>query len=113
MQLTNLYLLEPNLVVLLGFSHYKTYNSSLFFNIYLVPVKNNIYSNNVRFPVMISYNQSPEELIKSEANCTFMEEVALSNYKYSCEVYEDSNEDTANIKPIKVIPDLLFDPGKI
>ena len=108
MELTDLYQLEPNLVVLLGFSHYKTYNSSLFFNIYLVPVKNNIYSNNVRFPVMISYNQSPEELIKSEANCTFIEEAALSNYKYSCEVYED----TANIKQIKAIPDLLFDSGK-
>ena len=105
---TNLYLLESNLVVLLGFSHYKEYNSSLFFNMYLVPIKNNIYSNNVRFPVMISYNKSPEELIKSEANCTFIEKVALSNYKYSCEIYED----TTNIKQIKAIPDLLFEPEK-
>ncbi len=105
---TNLYLLESNLVVLLGFSHYKEYNSSLFFNMYLVPIKNNIYSNNVRFPVMISYNKSPEELIKSEANCTFIEKVALSNYKYSCEIYED----TTNIKQIKAIPDLLFEQEK-
>ena len=105
---TNLYLLESNLVVLLGFSHYKEYNSSLFFNMYLVPIKNNIYSNNVRFPVMISYNKSPEELIKSEANCIFIEKVALSNYKYSCEIYED----TTNIKQIKAIPDLLFEPEK-
>ena len=75
---------------------------------YLVPIKNNIYSNNVRFPVMISYNKSPEELIKSEANCTFIEKVALSNYKYSCEIYED----TTNIKQIKAIPDLLFEPEK-
>ena len=105
---TNLYQFKPNFVVLLGFSHFKTYSSSLSFNMYLVPLKNDIYSNNIRFPVMIYYNKSPEELIKLEANCTFIKAVALSNYQYSCEVYAD----TTNIKQIKVIQDLSFDPEK-
>ena len=98
---------EETFVVLLGFSQFKVFNTNFTFNIYLTPTKNTLYTKLIQFPMIITYNRNIRRLLKeTKANCTLDLVKSDIKYKYYCHVDEETN----NIKEVKLIPDFYFVP---
>ena len=96
---------EGTNVILLGFSQFKLFIAYFTFYIYLTPTKNILYTNQILFPMIITYNRNIRRLLKeSRANCTLDLVESDVKFKYYCHV----NEETANIKEVKLIPDFDF-----
>ena len=92
---------NPSLI-LVGFSHYK-YDSNISFYIYFSLKEGYIYSNNLKFPVEITYNTNLRLLQNNEAICN---QKGIMNKKviYYCEIKTENQ----NINNVKVIPEFNF-----
>ena len=90
-------------LVLLGFSHYNKYDSYFSFYIYFSLLKGSIYSNDLKFPVQITYNTNLRLLQNNEAICTLKDKTNLK-ILYLCQVQTE----TKNIDNIKIIPEFNF-----
>ena len=90
-------------LILLGFSHYNKFDSYFSFYIYFSLLKGSIYSNDLKFPVQITYNTNLRLLQNNEAICTLKDK---TNQKilYLCQVQTE----TQNIDNIKIIPEFNF-----
>lgn len=104
-------ILEPStssesntLISFLGISHFRANESLFSFNIYLAPIQNIIYSNLLKFPVIIYYNANIRLLKEVEANCNKKNGLYDSKYQYFCEVHEE----TKNIRQIRMEPEFDF-----
>ena len=100
---------EETCVVIIGFSHFRLFTSYFTFYIYLIPTKNNLYTKQILFPMIITYYRNNRRNIRrlskeSKANCTLELIESSSKYKYFCQV----DEETANIKEIKAELDFDF-----
>ena len=95
---------KDTLVVLLGFSHFRMFQSYFSFYIYFIGIRNIIYSKILQFPITITYNMNMRVLKETEGNCTLHKMINERNYQFFCEVYED----TTNIKTISINPDFNF-----
>ena len=91
-------------VSLLGFSDFKKFPSYFSFYIYFVSIINTIFSKILTFPVIINYYRNMRMLKQVEVNCTLNSIISSKNYRFLCEVYED----TTNIKSIGIYPDFKF-----
>ena len=92
-------------VVLLGFSQFKRITCYFTFYLYLTAIKNILYTKFILFPMIITHNRNIRRLLKeTKANCTLDLIESDTKYKYYCLV----EEDTTNIKEIKLIPDFDF-----
>ena len=65
---------------------------------------NNIFSKIVTFPVIISYNRNIRVLKQVEANCTLDSIISSKNYKFFCEVHEETKYNNS----ISISPDFKF-----
>ena len=92
--------IETASVVLLGFSHFKMETSFFSFFMYLVRIKNMIYSKTFGFPLTITSNTNMRMLKEIKGNCTLNNIYNDNNYEFLC----GTNEDTSNIKSIGVGP---------
>lgn len=90
-------------LVLTGFSHYNQYDSNISFYIYFSLMEGYIYSNNLKFPVEITYNTNLRFLQNNEANCN-LEKIENQKVTYLCEI-ETENQ---NINNIKIFPEFHF-----
>ena len=90
-------------LVLLGFSHYNKMDAYFSFYIYFGLLKGFIYSNDLKFPVQITYNTNLRLLQNYEANCSLKDKLNLK-ILYLCEVQIE----TQNINNIKIIPEFNF-----
>ena len=90
-------------LVLLGFSHYNKMDVYFSFYIYFGLLKGFIYSNDLKFPVQITYNTNLRLLQNYEANCSLKDKLNLK-ILYLCEVQIE----TQNINNIKIIPEFNF-----
>ena len=90
-------------LVLLGFSNYNKYDSYFSFYIYFSLLKGSIYSNDLKFPVQITYNTNLRLLQNNEAICTLKDKTNLK-ILYLCQVQTE----TKNIDNIKIIPEFNF-----
>jgi hypothetical protein len=90
-------------LVLLGFSHYNKMDVYFSFYIYFGLLKGFIYSDDLKFPVQITYNTNLRLLQNYEANCSLKDKLNLK-ILYLCEVQIE----TQNINNIKIIPEFNF-----
>ena len=90
-------------LVLLGFSNYNKYDSYFSFYTYFGVLEGYIYSNNLKFPVQITYNSNLRLLQNQEANC-YLKGSSNQKISYLCEV----KAETQNINNIKIIPEFNF-----
>ena len=95
---------DNTLIVFLGYSHFRMFQSYFSFYIYFALIKNIIYSKILNFPIIITYNTNMRVLKEIEGNCTLHKIIDERNYQYLCEVYED----TTNINSINIKPDFKF-----
>ena len=72
-------------LVLLGFSHYNKMDVYFSFYIYFGLLKGFIYSDDLKFPVQITYNTNLRLLQNYEANCSLKDKLNLK-ILYLCEV---------------------------
>ena len=90
-------------LILLGFSHYNKFDSYFSFYIYFSLLKGSIYSNDLKFPVQITYNTNLRFLQNNEANCN-LKDKTNQKMSYLCQVQTE----TQNIDNIKIIPEFNF-----
>ena len=95
---------EFTTILLLGFSDFNQTPSSFSFYIYFITMINNIFSKIVTFPVIISYNRNIRVLKQVEANCTLDSIISSKNYKFFCEVHEETKYNNS----ISISPDFKF-----
>ena len=95
---------EFTTISLLGFSDFNQTPSSFSFYIYFITMINNIFSKIVTFPVIISYNRNIRVLKQVEANCTLDSIISSKNYKFFCEVHEETKYNNS----ISISPDFKF-----
>ena len=95
---------EFTTISLLGFSDFNQTPSSFSFYIYFITIINNIFSKIVTFPVIISYNRNIRVLKQVEANCTLDSIISSKNYKFFCEVHEETKYNNS----ISISPDFKF-----
>ena len=95
---------EFTTISLLGFSDFNQTPSSFSFYIYFVTIINNIFSKIVTFSVIISYNRNIRVLKQVEANCTLDSIISSKNYKFFCEVHEETKYNNS----ISISPDFKF-----
>ena len=96
---------EETHVVLLGFNQFEIFDAYFTFYLYLTAIKNFLYTKFILFPMIIIQNGNIRRLLKeTKANCTLDLIESDINYRYYCNVTEDSN----NIKEIKLIPEFDF-----
>ena len=101
---------EETLAILLCFNYLRLYESYFTFNIYFLPVINSIFSNNLIFPISVSYNSNIRLLLSKEleGNCNLIKIYTDSKYEFFCTV----ETETKNIKQIKANPKFNFTSQK-
>ena len=90
-------------LVLLGFSHLNTSNLELSFYIHFALLTGYLASNNLKFPVQITYNNFLRLLENLEANCDLFKELN-QNIIYFCKIKTEYSK----INNIKIIPEFNF-----
>ena len=96
---------EETNVDLLGFNQLDLSIKYFSFYMYLISIKNNLYSNQIQYPITITNDRNIRRLLKeSIANCTLVSIQSAIKYKYYCRV----NEEATNIKGIKIELDFDF-----
>ena len=96
---------EETLVVFLGISQLIMQTSYFTFNIYLISVKNNIFSKFLKFILKIIYNTNSKNLENYFANCALDEVNTKTIVNYKCKIQTS----TDNMKQIKFRSDFKFD----
>jgi len=91
-------------LVFLGYNDFHISKDLITFSTYFVPIQNKLYSKEVRFPMVITYDKNTNSYIETEAICTMKESNDSSKVQYLCEVHED----TTNIKEVKIEPEFNF-----
>ena len=96
---------EETNVDLLGFNQLDLSIKYFSLYMYLISIKNNLYSNQIQYPITITNDRNIRRLLKeSIANCTLVSIQSAIKYKYYCRV----NEEATNIKGIKIELDFDF-----
>ena len=90
-------------LVLSGFSHYNQYDSNISFYIYFSLIEGYINSNNLKFPVEITYNANLRFLQNNEANCN-LNKIENQKITYLCKIQTENK----NINNIKIFPEFDF-----
>ena len=96
--------IEEASAILLGMNLFKYHESSFSFNLYLLLLKNYIYSNNLKAPVTVVSNSNIRLLKELEANCNLNKIYDGIKYEYECVV----EAEISNIKQIKLNPEFNF-----
>ena len=91
-------------VVFLGYNNFQISEDLITFSTYFVPIQNELYSKELRFPMNITYDKNTNSYKETEAICTMKESNDNSKAQYSCEVHVD----TSNIKEVKIDPEFNF-----
>ena len=95
---------EEASAILLGMNLFKYHESSFSFNLYLLLLKNYIYSKNLKVPVTVDYNSKIRLLKELESNCNLNKIYDGIKYEYECVV----EAEISNIKQIKLNPEFNF-----
>ena len=95
---------EQTSLTLLGFNHFKLSSSSISFNILFTQILNEIYSNLMKVPLIIIYNENISLLEEKEIECYLKEKNITNIVSFFCET-EIKN---SNIKNVKIIPKFNF-----
>ena len=96
--------IEEASAILLGMNLFKYHESSFSFNLYLLLLKNYIYSKNLKVPVTVDYNSKIRLLKELESNCNLNKIYDGIKYEYECVV----EAEISNIKQIKLNPEFNF-----
>ena len=96
--------IEEASAILLGMNLFKYHESSFSFKLYLLLLKNYIYSNNLKAPVTVVSNSNIRLLKELEANCNLNKIYDGIKYEYECVV----EAEISNIKQIKLNPEFNF-----
>ena len=96
---------EQTSLTLLGFNHFKLSSSSISFNILFTQILNEIYSNLIKVPLIIIYNENIRILEEKEIEIEcYLKEKKTNIVSFFCET-EIKN---SNIKNVKIIPKFNF-----
>jgi len=95
---------EQTSLTLLGFNHFKLNSSNISFNILFTQILNEIYSNLMKVPLIIIYNENIRILEEKEIECYLKEKIITNIISFFCET-EIKN---SNIKNVKIIPKFNF-----
>ena len=89
---------EASSIILIGFSDFRNFTSYFSFYAYFTPIQNYIYSITINFQIELTYDTNMRILKEIDATCNLTGILNSFNYKYLCEVYED----TTNLKSIRI-----------
>ena len=95
---------EETLLILMGFNSFKLSSSNISFNILFTQILNDIYSNLMKVPLIINYNERLRILEEKEIECYLKKTNNTNIASYFCET-EIKN---SNIKQVKIIPNFNF-----
>ena len=95
---------ERTLLILLGFNSFKLGTSIMSFNVLFIKILNDIYSNLMKVPLTINYNEKIRILEEKEIECYLKKTKNKKITSYFCET-EIKN---SIIKQVKIIPKFNF-----
>ena len=95
---------EQTSLILLGFNHFKLSSSKISLNILFTPILNKIYSNLMKVPLIINYNDRLRILEEKEIECYLKEKNKTNIVSFFCET-EIKN---SNIKKLKLFLNLIL-----
>ena len=96
---------ETTSLILLGFNHFKLSSSSISFNILFTQILNEIYTNLIKVPLIIIYNENIRILEEKEIEIEcYLKEKKTNIVSFFCET-EIKN---SSVKNVKIIPKFNF-----